>query len=91
MFISKIIATAGKKLELRKANKAKIEELAQDMAGWLPPYGYGIKGKIPKRALQIIKQREKEERKLLLAGKGRDHLELEKRMGSNYNGPDNIV
>lgn len=60
MFIQKISSTIGKKVEAHRVKKAKIEELAQDMADWLPPYGYGMKGKVARRAVRIIKERDKE-------------------------------
>lgn len=60
MFIQKISAAIGNKIEAHQVKKAKIEELAQDMADWLPPYGYGIKGKIARKAVRIIKERGKE-------------------------------
>lgn len=60
MFIQKIVSAIGNKVEAGKIKKIKMEELAQDMADWLPPEGYGHFGKTGRRAVQIIAEREKE-------------------------------
>lgn len=60
MFIQKIGAVIGKQIEIRKIKKAHIEELAKDMADWLPPEAFGSFGKIGRKAVKIIAQRERE-------------------------------
>lgn len=81
MIISKVITSINNHAKALQTKKAKTEELAQDMADWLPPYGYGIHGKIARRAVQIIKQREKEaqnfveEKPKMLSGAFMDILE----------------
>lgn len=86
-----ISAFISKKVEQRRINKQQVEAMAQDLAGCWDGFASNSLNKVQRRALQIMKQQDKQQRNLAenltRAEKRKEYLEVEKHMGCNYNGP----